>query len=423
MQAVTGIAVEFGPVPRPQHESGLGARHRRLRIAGIFRRVAQHPPRKIVLADADRCAQPIGPARRRIGPQADIAFPHAVLAHGRERLALECLEQPDPDIVAARLQSDAGLRLDAGDAQVEGVAGVEPIDHAPVHLAELIAIDGVVEKIGEVVVEPQRRVDRIGVDLALSVFARVRPIARQREAARRAAIRRIERTEPADQALVDGALRHLIGRIPAVGIGHRRQREPVSGGALAVAQHAVPLAHIIRHVPRTIIPDTLEGGEQRAGAHGRRTRRQRAAIAKTAERQLGDVLRQPVDIVDGDGACGGEVALVGEVRSFADIDRPHQFRNQEIDVGIALPVAVGRHVDRHAVDADGEIRAVVQVKAAQKILVGFALAGMLGDDQPRHHLQRLADARERSRVDFRTRHRHRAGSGRLKIGRPRARGA
>jgi hypothetical protein len=77
--------------------------------------------------------------------------------------------------------------------------------------------------------------------------------------------------------------------------------------------------------------------------------------------------------------------LVGEVRSLANVDRLHQLRNQEIDIGIALAVAMGRHVHRHAVDGNGEVRAMVEVEAAQKILVGFALAGMLGHDQARHH--------------------------------------
>ena len=102
---------------------------------------------------------------------------------------------------------------------------------------------------------------------------------------------------------------------------------------------------------------------------------------------------QLVDIVDVDGAGGGEIALIGEVGPLADIDRLDQFRNQEVDIGIALAVAVRRHVDRHAVDGDGKIRAVVEIEAAQKILVGFALAGMLGDDQARHDFQHLADPR------------------------------
>ena len=107
-----------------------------------------------------------------------------------------------------------------------------------------------------------------------------------------------------------------------------------------------------------------------------------------------------VDIVDVDGAGGSEIALVGKVRPFADIDRLHQFRDQKVEIGITLAVAMGAHVDRHVVDSDGEIGAVVEIEAAQKILVGFALAAMLGHDQPRHDFQQLADPRRRARVEF-----------------------
>ena len=92
----------------------------------------------------------------------------------------------------------------------------------------------------------------------------MRKIAGQAEAAGDAAVGRIERAEAADDALVDGALRHLIGRVPGVGIGHRRQRQPVGRGALAVAHHAVDLAHIVRHVPRAVVFDPFDGSEQRA---------------------------------------------------------------------------------------------------------------------------------------------------------------
>ena len=83
---------------------------------------------------------------------------------------------------------------------------------------------------------------------------------------------------------------------------------------------------------------------------------------------------------------------------------------------------MGRHVDGHAVDLDGEIGAVVEIEAAQKILVGFAFAGMLGDDQSRHHLQRLAGAGEGLRVHLRAADGHGAGGGGLHVCRPCGRG-
>ncbi len=76
------------------------------------------------------------------------------------------------------------------------------------------------------------------------------------------------------------------------------------------------------------------------------------------------------------------------------------FRNQEIDVGITLAMAMRGHVDRHAVDGDGEVRTVIKIEAAQEILIGFAFAGMLGHDQPRHHLEQFADPRGRARIEL-----------------------
>jgi hypothetical protein len=58
-------------------------------------------------------------------------------------------------------------------------------------------------------------------------------------------------------------------------------------------------------------------------------------------------------------------------------------------------VAVAAHVDWHAVDKGGEIGAVIEVEAAQKILVGLAGAGMLGGNQAGHVFRQLADARDR----------------------------
>ena len=76
-------------------------------------------------------------------------------------------------------------------------------------------------------------------------------------------------------------------------------------------------------------------------------------------------------------AGGGEIALVGKVGPFADVERADRLRHQPVQVGIALAVRMGAHVDRHVVDGDREIGAVIEIVAAQKILVGFALAGVL----------------------------------------------
>ena len=125
-----------------------------------------------------------------------------------------------------------------------------------------------------------------------------------------------------------------------------------------------------------------------------------AAIAEAAGGELRDRLRHAVDQSDMQIAGGGEVAFIGEVGSFADIERIDRLRHQPVQIGIALAMRVGAHVDRHVVDIDREIGAVVEIIAAQKILVGFAVAGMLGDDQAGHGFQHFARPRHRPRVEL-----------------------
>jgi hypothetical protein len=52
-------------------------------------------------------------------------------------------------------------------------------------------------------------------------------------------------------------------------------------------------------------------------------------------------------------------------------------------------MTVGGHVDGDVVDGDAEVRAVVEVEATQEVLVRFAAAAVLGDDDARHRLQQL----------------------------------
>ena len=84
----------------------------------------------------------------------------------------------------------------------------------------------------------------------------------------------------------------------------------------------------------------------------------------------------------------GEVALVGEVRALAIAHLLDQFRDQEIDVGVALAVRMRGHIDRDAVHARREVGAVVEIEGTQEVLVRLAVAAVLRDDQARNHLER-----------------------------------
>jgi len=56
-------------------------------------------------------------------------------------------------------------------------------------------------------------------------------------------------------------------------------------------------------------------------------------------------------------------------------------RNERVQVGVALSVAVGAEVDRQVVDGHGDVGAVVGVEAADQPLCRLAAALVLGDDQ------------------------------------------
>src|SRR3954469_15397266 len=125
------------------------------------------------------------------------------------------------------VKADAGFRLQPCKSPIKGVPRVEATDGTAIKLIELIAIDGVVEKIGEIVVELQVRTNGVRADLGLAVLAGMRKIPGQAKAAGDAAVGSIERTKAPDNTLVDRTLRDLVGRIPGIRIGHAGEREAI----------------------------------------------------------------------------------------------------------------------------------------------------------------------------------------------------
>ena len=57
--------------------------------------------------------------------------------------------------------------------------------------------------------------------------------------------------------------------------------------------------------------------------------------------------------------------------------------------------AQGAQVQRHVVDQRREVGAMVQVEAAQEILIGLAAARMLDGNHSRHRLEQLRHAQQR----------------------------
>ena len=81
--------------------------------------------------------------------------------------------------------------------------------------------------------------------------------------------------------------------------------------------------------------------------------------------------------------------------ALAVVDALDGLRHHAVDVEIALAVAVRAQVQRHAVEDRREVGAVIEVEAAQEILVRLAAAGVLHGDHARHGFEQLGDAQHR----------------------------
>ena len=96
----------------------------------------------------------------------------------------------------------------------------------------------------------------------------------------------------------------------------------------------------------------------------------------------------------------GEISDIGIVRALAIDDFFDHLGNNKIQIGIALPVTVAAHINRHAIDTGCEISAVIEVETAQKELVGLAAAAMLGCHKPGYRLENLTSTQQGSLTKF-----------------------
>ena len=144
----------------------------------------------------------------------------------------------------------------------------------------------------------------------------------------------------------------------------------------------------------------LGRGQQIAGAHRTRHRAEPAVIAERPRGHHGEVVGQGADVIDLHRPRRVEIAEIGEIGALAVVQGADQLGNHEIEIGIALAMPMGAHVDRHVVQRDINVGAVIEVEAAQEVLVGLALAAVLGGDQSRHNLEHFADPRSRLLFDL-----------------------
>jgi hypothetical protein len=334
-----------------------------------------------------------------------------VVAHRPQALAgLGVVQAHLADAVAAPLRAEAQQAVEPRNLVAHRMRALRTENAAPVGLLELVALDRVVQEVGEVGEQVEPVVDGVRAELGVAAGSLVEPLARQADALRLAAVRRVQAAEARQLAAAEEALGHLVGRGPAALVGHAGDAEAARGRALRVAQHGVGFLQVLGHVPGAVVAFELDGAQPGLVGHRARARGQQALEVVRAHRRFGKGRLQRAEVVERGAAGQREVAALRKVRPLAVAHARHQLGHQEVQVGIALPVTVRGHVHRHAVHRHRKVGAVVEVEAAQEVLVGLAVARVLRGDHAGHRLHDVAGAQLGARLVRRALHRALAGA-------------
>ena len=143
-------------------------------------------------------------------------------------------------------------------------------------------------------------------------------------------------------------------------------------------------------LPWAVIVIRFSAEQQIAGAELLRYAEDNPPIAVHAAFHAEEVLGQRLEELQMGRSGRAIVAHIRVIRAFLVIYPPHKFRDDGVHVRVPLAVRVRRQVQRHIVDEDGEIRAVVEIETAKKILVGLSAAGVLCDHDAGNRLQNFS---------------------------------
>ena len=232
--------------------------------------------------------------------------------------------QPVGDAVVLKLHAQGvlgGAGIAVAQRRGPGAAGVHAQRGAPVGLAKLVAVDRVVQKIGEVGKQVQPVSDDVRIDLsgcvARGVVSRLPPRPRKAVAAGLATIGLVDRVKPAQQASVYRALWNLVGGMPFGIVGHQRDVEAIGLGALAVTQYGIAPAVVVTHGERAIIFEQFHGVQQVAIADFGRIGQQRANKPVASQANAGNALGQRVGVCHVERPSRRKIAFGGVKRALS----------------------------------------------------------------------------------------------------------
>ena len=366
VEAEPGARVDLRAPPGAEREPELGA-HDGVRLdARVGLDVALDIEPEHVGSEPGRRPQPVRPPRLVAGVGAGRALGHPVVADRPHAHAVLRVEQADPeDLVVPEVDAD---RVHAAPPETrreppvrDAAAAVEPA----VLLFELVAEVGVVEEVGEVREQVEVVDRRIRLDARPRCAWRRRLVrAGERVAARRTAVRRVESAEPRHHALLNGAPRDLVRRVPRGGVAERRDRVAVRLRPGRVLHHPAHEPAVLGLHPRPVVVPPAEGVEHVAAADGQRVRDEPPVVVVGPDLGLDDAHVEPPREADLGAAGRREVAGLDVLRPLLERDPVDDLGDEQVEVEVALPVRVCREVHRDALEGRREVRSMVEVEPA-----------------------------------------------------------
>ena len=256
---------------------------------------------------------------------------------------------------------------------------------------------GVVEEKAEVGEQAQVGVDAEDLDVLHRAGPGVAPRAGEAVALGVAAVGGVDVAEAADQPAFTARSGDLVAGVPLVAVAHAEHRELRRAAVPGVSRHAAELPDPLRPASQGPSYRLTSPPTSRSPAPTRLEPppATRASPSSPPPTPTNGRARRPHQVELG-AAGAAEVAQLGVVHAQPVVDVVHQLGDEEIEVGVALAVGVRGHVDRHALDPGLEVGAVVEIEAADEILVGLAVTRVLGDDHAGHGLEQLAFAGDRA---------------------------
>ena len=214
------------------------------------------------------------------------------------------------------------------------------------------------------------------------------PLALQAVPLRASAGCRVERAEETHQR--NRVLCNLVTRIPFAVITAGRDAEAVGIAALAIRQQAVQFVVAVWMRPRAVVVIHLAAKQHVPRAQLVRHPPDSALESIHAAFLVEEVPRNGFEKLQMGRSRRTIVAYIGVIRALLEVHAPHKLRNHGVHVRVPFAVRMRGKIQRHVINEDGKIRAVVKIEATQKILVGLSSAGVLGDDETGNGLQHFS---------------------------------